>query len=79
MHPPGALLTDIYQLTGFQACLGEPILRVSAPLPQAQLVESRLLDIVRFQPLTEASVPEFSARVSPGLHALAAQLDARPH
>jgi nicotinate phosphoribosyltransferase len=30
---------------------GEPILRVTAPLPQAQFVESRLLNIVHFQTL----------------------------
>jgi len=30
---------------------GEPIVRVTAPLPQAQLVESRLLNIVHFQTL----------------------------
>src|SRR5665213_3125912 len=32
----------------------EPILRVTAPLPQAQLVESRLLNIVHFQTLIAA-------------------------
>ena len=30
---------------------GEPVLRATAPLPQAQLVESRLLNIVHFQTL----------------------------
>ena len=30
---------------------GEPILRVTAPLPQAQLVESRVLNLVHFQTL----------------------------
>src|SRR6201988_1226578 len=32
----------------------EPILRVSAPLPQAQLVESRLINILHFQSLVAA-------------------------
>jgi len=29
----------------------EPVLRITAPLPQAQYVESRLLNIVHFQTL----------------------------
>src|ERR1700728_4432435 len=33
---------------------GEPILRVTAPLPQAQLVESRLINILHFQILIAA-------------------------
>jgi nicotinate phosphoribosyltransferase len=33
---------------------GEPILRVTAPLPQAQLVESRLINILHFQSLIAA-------------------------
>ena len=33
---------------------GEPILRVTAPLPQAQLVESRLINILHFQSLVAA-------------------------
>src|ERR1700676_1988367 len=33
---------------------GEPILRVTAPLPQAQFVESRLLNILHFQSLIAA-------------------------
>jgi nicotinate phosphoribosyltransferase len=33
---------------------GEPILRITAPLPQAQLVESRLLNIMHFQTLIAA-------------------------
>jgi nicotinate phosphoribosyltransferase len=33
---------------------GEPILRVTAPLPQAQLVESRLINILHFQTLIAA-------------------------
>src|SRR5262249_46380447 len=32
----------------------EPILRVTAPLPQAQLVESRLINILHFQTLVAA-------------------------
>src|SRR5262249_33126006 len=32
----------------------EPILRVTAPLPQAQLVESRLINILHFQSLIAA-------------------------
>jgi len=34
--------------------VNEPILRVAAPLPQAQLVESRLLNILHFQSLVAA-------------------------
>src|SRR3984893_13248019 len=33
---------------------GEPILRVTAPLPQAQLVESRLINILHYQTLVAA-------------------------
>src|SRR5689334_13113191 len=33
---------------------GEPVLRVIAPLPQAQLVESRLINIMHFQSLIAA-------------------------
>ena len=33
---------------------GEPILRVTAPMPQAQLVESRLINILHFQSLIAA-------------------------
>src|SRR5262249_44195447 len=32
----------------------EPILRITAPLPQAQLVESRLINILHFQSLVAA-------------------------
>ncbi len=32
----------------------EPILRVTAPLPQAQFVESRLINILHFQSLVAA-------------------------
>jgi nicotinate phosphoribosyltransferase len=37
----------------------EPILRVTAPLPQAQLVESRLLNIVHFQTLIASKAARF--------------------
>lgn len=37
----------------------EPILRVTAPLPQAQLVESRLLNIVHFQTLVASKAARF--------------------
>jgi nicotinate phosphoribosyltransferase len=43
----------------------EPVLRVAAPMPQAQLVESRLLNIVHFQSLI-ASKAARSALVAPG-------------
>jgi nicotinate phosphoribosyltransferase len=43
----------------------EPMLRVAAPMPQAQLVESRLLNIVHFQSLI-ASKAARSVLVAPG-------------
>ena len=43
----------------------EPVLRVAAPMPQAQLVESRLLNIVHFQSMI-ASKAARSALVAPG-------------
>jgi len=42
----------VHALPEGTACFAdEPILRVTAPLPQAQLVESRLLNIIHFQTL----------------------------
>lgn len=42
----------VHALSEGTACFAdEPILRVTAPLPQAQLVESRLLNIIHFQTL----------------------------
>src|SRR5213594_3987233 len=43
----------------------EPILRVTAPLPQAQLVESRLINLLHFQTLI-ASKAARSVLVGPG-------------
>src|SRR3989337_1941072 len=43
----------------------EPILRVTAPLPQAQLVESRLINILHFQTLI-ASKAVRSVLIAPG-------------
>jgi nicotinate phosphoribosyltransferase len=43
---------------------GEPILRVTAPLPQAQLVESRLMNLLNFQTLV-ASKAARSVLVAP--------------
>jgi nicotinate phosphoribosyltransferase len=41
---------DVWALPEGTACFAdEPLLRVTAPLPQAQLVESRLLNLVHFQ------------------------------
>ena len=59
----------------------EPILRVTAPLPQAQLVESRLINILHYQTLVAAkaarvmlaaptkswSISAFAARMAPRL------------
>lgn len=42
----------------------EPVLRITAPLPQAQLLESRLMNLVHFQTLT-ASKAARSALVAP--------------
>ncbi len=43
---------DVHAMPEGSVCFGdEPILRVTAPLPQAQFVESRLLNIVHFQTL----------------------------
>ncbi|MBK8162169.1 MAG: nicotinate phosphoribosyltransferase [Gammaproteobacteria bacterium] len=43
---------DVHALPEGTLCFaGEPILRVTAPLPQAQLVESRLINILHFQTL----------------------------
>jgi len=43
---------DVHALPEGTACFAdEPILRVTAPLPQAQLVESRLINILHFQTL----------------------------
>jgi len=43
---------DVTALPEGTVCFpGEPIVRVSAPLPEAQLVESRLMNIVHFQTL----------------------------
>jgi len=44
---------------------GEPILRVTAPLPQAQLVESRLINILHFQSLIAAKAAR-CALAAPG-------------
>ena len=43
----------------------EPILRVTAPLPEAQLVESRLLNILHFQMLIAAEGGSHGARRAP--------------
>jgi nicotinate phosphoribosyltransferase len=37
----------------------EPVLRITAPLPQAQLVESRLLNLVHFQTLIASKAARF--------------------
>jgi nicotinate phosphoribosyltransferase len=46
---------DVHALPEGTACFNdEPILRVTAPLPQAQLVETRLINILHFQSLIAA-------------------------
>jgi nicotinate phosphoribosyltransferase len=43
---------DVHAIPEGSACFpGEPLLRVTAPLPQAQFVESRLINILHFQTL----------------------------
>ena len=42
----------------------EPVLRVTAPLPQAQLVESRMLNIVHVQTLIASKAALFAARAA---------------
>ncbi|HXH02453.1 MAG TPA: nicotinate phosphoribosyltransferase [Candidatus Competibacteraceae bacterium] len=57
---------DVDALPEGTACFGqEPILRVTAPLPQAQLVESRLINIVHYQTLV-ASKAARSVLAAPG-------------
>ena len=43
----------------------EPILRITAPLPQAQLIESRIMNLVHFETLI-ASKAARSVLVAPG-------------
>ena len=43
----------------------EPILRITAPLPQAQFVESRLINILHFQTLIAAKAAR-SVLAAPG-------------
>jgi nicotinate phosphoribosyltransferase len=46
---------EVHAMAEGTACFAsEPILRVTAPLPQAQLVESRLINILHFQSLIAA-------------------------
>jgi nicotinate phosphoribosyltransferase len=46
---------DVHAMPEGTVCFaGEPILRVTAPLPQAQFVESRLINILHFQTLIAA-------------------------
>lgn len=43
---------DVHAIPEGSVCFpGEPLLRITAPLPQAQLVESRLINILHFQTL----------------------------
>jgi nicotinate phosphoribosyltransferase len=44
----------------------EPILRVTAPLPEAQLVETRLINILHFQCLIAAKAARFVLLAAPG-------------
>jgi nicotinate phosphoribosyltransferase len=44
---------------------GEPILRVTAPLPEAQLVETRLINLLHFQSLIAAKAARF-VLIAPG-------------
>jgi nicotinate phosphoribosyltransferase len=43
---------DVHAIPEGSACFaGEPLIRITAPLPQAQLVETRLINILHFQTL----------------------------
>ena len=43
---------DVWAVPEGTACFAtEPLLRITAPLPQAQLVESRVLNLVHYQPM----------------------------
>lgn len=57
---------DVHAMPEGTVCFGnEPILRVTAPLPQAQLVESRLINLLHFQTLV-ASKAARSVLAAPG-------------
>jgi nicotinate phosphoribosyltransferase len=44
--------SDVHAIPEGSACFtGEPLIRITAPLPQAQLVETRLINILHFQTL----------------------------
>jgi nicotinate phosphoribosyltransferase len=57
---------DVYAIPEGTVCFApEPLLRITAPLPQAQLVESRLINILHFQTLI-ASKAARMALAAPG-------------
>jgi nicotinic acid phosphoribosyltransferase len=55
---------DVHAIPEGSACFaGEPLIRIAAPLPQGQLIETRLINILHFQTLIASK----AARMAPKL------------